>query len=360
MSAQWFGHGSCPEHWRNVRELFAVNTTEPIAQAWSRFAIRHRHIRCVPGSAMSFIQGSIERLIFAIMWWSCCQTACAMRVSSLADPNTSRSMENKRHSSVLECARSWSSYSSFIDANTIWVTITTTYHHTKLRTLAYGTGDVYTSTLGIPVASEGFTPTMTELATVVVTGITANETMETMDAALTREPPTCSSLYCTDCSLLYASYMHSLGLPQTATVPSITPPPSNSPACPVCHFQPSVSCSWSTEVDPGCTVTASDVQLFYFESDTIKYRDGVAETMIHEYAPGVTFTCPSVYLLFESLTAAVTHYGVDRNSWYCGPAGCSGIAMLGGAVWSTVGTNIDSTLICRSNGSSGKSVFVLN
>lgn len=305
--------------------------------------LRYSHSACDRPLEMTLFRFSVRSALIAALWSGQISSAAHTRSMTLSG---SESVErNHTLSSMLKCAKEWSSYDSLISANIFTGRETKTYHREKQTTLTYGTGKVYTSSAGIPVAHGTFTSTSFVVTVVTVTKTSTNWPLRTTGTARTQKTPTCSSLLWPDCSRLYSSYISSLGLPWNATVPSIDPPPFNSPACSIYNYQPWTSCHYSTEVDPGCSVSADNVQLFYFEPTTSKAHASVTDIVVHTFAPGTTFSSPSIYLLFNNLTAAAAYYGVDRYCTTCAYGNCVTSELVGAAAMATIGTMVDSTML---------------
>ena len=126
---------------------------------------------------------------------------------------------------LASCATSWAAYSSQLSSFALNTTSSTTSYSAWSTSLVSGTGDVYTTSAGIPVASGNFTPTLT---VPTVYNITSSQTFTYTTTDAPTNTPKCSFTP-KDCSRLYVSYLSSLGLSANASVPSITPAPSNSP-----------------------------------------------------------------------------------------------------------------------------------
>lgn len=251
--------------------------------------------------------------------------------------------------SLAQCASSWSSWSSLhtIYAFPLWSE--TTYNTSQRTSWALGTADVYTTSNGIPVASGSFTPT--EVVEATITYVTSTGSWST--ALPTPLPtPRCSELSPAQCSLLYVSYLASLGLASNATVPSITPAPSNSPACPTFYYQPWSTCGSSSIPFSACELSGSNVRLFYFPpqttNDTGPYANTTAPpTVVQSYAPGITFTSPSVYLSFNSLQAFSILQPWTSSCLACGTTGCSQSWSYGQSSYSPIGTPITGALLSK-------------
>ncbi|KAI9685107.1 MAG: hypothetical protein M1820_010839, partial [Bogoriella megaspora] len=213
-------------------------------------------------------------------------------------------------SSAVVCG---SSYLAYTSSTKSWYKNqgNTTKYQTKTITasITQGTGDVYTTIDGIPRVSGNFTPTVTSTYTTIYTSISVargNEPPPTNGSALAS--PTCS-VGVDECRALYTSYFNSLGIPTDATtVPSITPAPTNSPPCGDFVLRPNSNCVIS-KVPPGsCTLSGQNVEVFFFPPGTAPSNG----TVVQSYAPGVTFTSPSVYLSFDALWAYSTLVGADK------------------------------------------------
>jgi hypothetical protein len=202
------------------------------------------------------------------------------------------------------------------------------------------------------VATGNFTPTKVLTTTVTFTEHTVLTEYTTLPPSATPSQPACGSVGPANCSLLYVSYLQSLGLPLNASVPSITPVPTNSPRCPVYYYSPVVGTSWGPDDDPAnanCLITGQNVRLFYFPSATAVVGNNTVngsrgETVVYSFAPNITFTSPSVYLSFDYLTAGGTFFGGDEMMSSCGTDGCFGSG-LGGAMGETAGSSVTGAIV---------------
>ncbi|KAK4955553.1 hypothetical protein LTR10_006492 [Elasticomyces elasticus] len=202
------------------------------------------------------------------------------------------------------CAESWDSWSSSIDTlkDTYIPSLLTTYF--ALTTdITHGTANVYTSKDGIPIASGNFTPT--KVVHTVLNVTSCSETFH-LNHAATISPPSCSSISPFHCSLLYDAYLDDLGLSGDPTIPIITPAPANSPRCPANHHKQSWSaCNYQTPLIT-CSLEGSNVQLFYFPPQTSNGSAPIINaTVVQSYAPGITFTSPSLYMSLDYLSGTM-------------------------------------------------------
>jgi hypothetical protein len=257
--------------------------------------------------------------------------------------NTSGSDE-----SLLTCAASWSSYNASQPSTTSNFGSYTIYPTTTIvnTTAIYGTGDVYTYSEGIPVARGTFTPTSTGNTVVFVT--TNTSSYVTIPQTQTVTTPTCD-FSASDCSRLYASYVSSLGLAPNATIPEITPVPTNSPQCPYYYYKPFTTCyaSTTTGVTADCKLYGNSVELFYFPSQT----DGAPEPTApptYVYAPGTTFTSPSIYLSFDYLSGLRNIPGTVVNFCKtCDQGGCREMAAGAADSTSIEGTTVAGRILSK-------------
>jgi hypothetical protein len=249
---------------------------------------------------------------------------------------------------LLTCAASWSSYNATLPTITTDFGSYTTYPRTTLinTTEVYGTGDVYTTREGIPVASGDFTPTLT--INTVVTVVTTTSSYVTKSHPPATNTPSCK-FSPADCSKLYVSYISSLGLPPNASIPEITPAPANSPPCPGYYYKPFSTCYQSTQsATEDCKLYGNSVELFYFPSRT----DGAPEPTApptYSYAPGVTFTSPSIYLSFDYLSGLRNIPNtVQPVCVTCNQKGCNTNALGGGDATAYEGTTITGRILSKS------------
>ncbi|KAK3657604.1 hypothetical protein LTR56_002379 [Elasticomyces elasticus] len=250
------------------------------------------------------------------------------------------------------CAESWSSYESIQDADVTFITTTYTTVSGQTANVTYGTGDVYTTLGGIPVVSGNFTPTKVVRTVIDITTTSSTWNVVTKNDPRTTETPACSSISPSECSLLYESYLHSLGLPSNASVPSITPAPTNSPACPAYYYKAWSSCTHYRDsgTDLGtCYVEGANVQLFFFPPRTVNGTAAPNATVVQSYAPGITFTSPSIYMSFDYLSASS---GVAAMEWACSQCGslsngwgCEASAVGGGNGKQIKGTSTAGALL---------------
>jgi len=259
------------------------------------------------------------------------------------------------YASVAQCAASWSSYQAFTSTDITRVPIVVTSFNTTTTELTYGANDVYTTRSGVPVASGSFTPTKVVQTVLNITSSTTTHLRTTQNPARFSASPTCSSVSPSDCSLLYVSYLQSLGLSSNASVPSITPAPSNSPHCPKYHYKTTTGCNYWNDYGGGlgtCYVSGANVQLFYFPSKTANASNGTSITtgpIVQSYAPGVTFTSPSIYLSFDYLSAMSEIGAKESACSSCGPNGCVTHAVGGGNAREYRGTSIAGALLSECN-----------
>ncbi|KAK5701328.1 hypothetical protein LTR17_022700 [Elasticomyces elasticus] len=250
------------------------------------------------------------------------------------------------------CAESWSFYESIQDADVTYITTTYTTVSGQTANVTYGTGDVYTTLGGIPVVSGNFTPTKVVRTVIDITTTSSTWNVVTKNDPRTTETPACSSISPSECSLLYDSYLHSLGLPSNASVPSITPAPTNSPACPAYYYKAWSSCTHYRDsgTDLGtCYVEGANVQLFFFPPRTANGTAAPNATVVQSYAPGITFTSPSIYMSFDYLSASS---GVAAMEWACSQCGslsngwgCEASAVGGGNGKQIKGTSTAGALL---------------
>ncbi|KAK4892332.1 hypothetical protein LTR27_009166 [Elasticomyces elasticus] len=251
------------------------------------------------------------------------------------------------------CAESWSYYESIQDADVTYITTTYTTVSGQTANVTYGTGDVYTTLGGVPVVSGNFTPTRVVRTVIDITTTSSTWNVVTKNDPRTTETPACSSISPSECSLLYDSYLHSLGLPSNASVPSITPAPTNSPACPASYYYKAwSSCTHYRDsgTDLGtCYVEGANVQLFFFPPRTANGTAAPNATVVQSYAPGITFTSPSIYMSFDYLSASS---GVAAMEWACSQCGslsngwgCEASAVGGGNGKQIKGTSTAGALL---------------
>ncbi|KAK5687742.1 hypothetical protein LTS10_001882 [Elasticomyces elasticus] len=250
------------------------------------------------------------------------------------------------------CAESWSIYESIQSADVTCITTTYTTVSGQTADVTYGTGDVYTTLGDIPVVSGNFTPTKVVRTVIDITTTSSTWNVVTKNDPRTTETPACSSISPSECSLLYDSYLHSLGLPSNASVPSITPAPTNSPACPAYYYKAWSSCTHYRDsgTDLGtCYVEGANVQLFFFPPRTANGTAAPNATVVQSYAPGITFTSPSIYMSFDYLSASS---GVAAMEWACSQCGslsngwgCEASAVGGGNGKQIKGTSTAGALL---------------
>lgn len=256
------------------------------------------------------------------------------------------------------CSSSWSSYSSRQSKNVVVTKITTTFYNALTTNITYGTGDVYSTApgYGIPIARDNFTATSTGQRVYNITSTQIMNVDKTLNTTLAKATPTCSLITPDECSKLYVSYIASLGLPKNASVPDITPAPANSPPCPTYYYKPFSSCSNSfvTSYPNDCTIMGNSVKLFYFPSQTTTSTETVNVSatitappkVVYEYAPGTTFTSPSIYLKFDYLSAERLSQGNDAVICsVCDKNGCRETGVDGGQERNVEGTSIEGQLV---------------
>ncbi|KAI6790802.1 hypothetical protein KC361_g7698 [Hortaea werneckii] len=250
-----------------------------------------------------------------------------------------------------KCAASWSSYNAFTSTDvTYLLTTSTSTQHTHTR-LTQGTGAVYTTRDGIPVASGSFRPTKVVKSQIDITSSTTEYMTSTQHPASFNATPSCPSIKPKKCSSLYSAYLSSLGLPSNASIPAITPAPTNSPPCPQYYFRPSTSCSYyQDDVDSSCYISGQSVKVFYFPPQTANGSDvptSITSPVVQEYAPGTTFTSPSIYLSFDYLSGQRLLPATQSTCVTCGPeyGGCVTYGLGGGNALEYQGTSIAGALL---------------
>ncbi|KAI9712013.1 MAG: hypothetical protein M1820_001721 [Bogoriella megaspora] len=212
-------------------------------------------------------------------------------------------------------------------------------------TVLYGTGDIYTTSDGFSRA-HSFTATSSQVVDPTITYSTGTYTSTTVNnVSFTLPSPTCTIDFA-QCSLMFSSYLISLGLPATAihsaSIPSITPVPSNSPRCSV----GTGVASWSiAPADAGCSIHGNTVQVFYWPPATaLSAMSGNNSSQVVTQVYGNrTFTSPSVCLSFDTLYAA-TYTDLDQSCTVSNPPGATSVCAApgGGAasVFGQVYTNV--------------------
>lgn len=251
-------------------------------------------------------------------------------------------------SALATCAASWSSYSVLASTNVGFSSVVYTTATLINTTIVYGTGDVYTSYGRIPVVSGDFTPTRTANRLLNVSTTTFSQRTITSNPALITETPACS-FSPKSCSRLYASYISSLGLPNNASVPKITPAPQNSPQCPDYYYKPYSFSSLSTrsDVSEDCKLYGNSVELFYFPSRT-DGEPAPTTPVTYVYKEGTTFTSPSIYLSFDFISAT-RHIPISVDSYTisCGLKGCLTQGVGGGESLENEGTMISGRILSK-------------
>ncbi|KAI7161833.1 hypothetical protein KC349_g2551 [Hortaea werneckii] len=258
---------------------------------------------------------------------------------------------NDDFAALSKCAASWSSYKAFTSSDVTYIdTTSTSIQHTHTH-LTQGTGAVYTTRDGIPVASGSFRPTKVVKSQIVITSSTTENAPSTQHPASFDATPSCPSIKPKKCSSLYSAYLSSLGLPSNASIPAITPAPTNSPPCPQYYFRPSSSCSYYQDnVDNSCYISGQSVQVFYFPPKTANGSDvptSITSAVVQEYAPGITFTSPSIYLSFDYLSGQRLLPASQSICVTCGPEyeGCETYGVGGGNALKYQGTSIAGALL---------------
>ncbi|KAK4497512.1 hypothetical protein PRZ48_011963 [Zasmidium cellare] len=193
---------------------------------------------------------------------------------------------------------------------TSWAQWNETYNITS------ASGDVYTTIDGIPHVRGNFTPTIVGTYMQNFSEPHTSTLTRTLDANFTTPSPTCSIPF-DRCSKMWQSYLLSLGITtplDKATEPAITPMPSNRPRCSIGDSY------WSHTVatwDNTCFLSGDRVGLFYWPSATGEASAMPTPTGNKTAAPvtavsgNFTFTSPSVYLVFNTLSAVQGH-DIDR------------------------------------------------
>ncbi|KAL9093975.1 MAG: hypothetical protein Q9165_003645 [Trypethelium subeluteriae] len=126
--------------------------------------------------------------------------------------------------------------------------------------------------------------------------------------------------------------------PNATIVPSITPVPTNSPPCGAFVLQPNGTCSdfnIPPETPGSCTLYGSEAQLFFFPPATQQSNSTATNMVVQAFAPGITFTSPSVYLSFDALWASSALDGIheiDCPQYSDGITGGSTMELGGGAL----------------------------
>jgi len=90
------------------------------------------------------------------------------------------------------------------------------------------------------------------------------------------------------------------------------------------------------------------VQLFYFPSKTAN-ASITAGPVVQSYAPGVTFTSPSIYLSFDYLSAMSEIGAKESVCSRCGANGCVTYGVGGGDAREYRGTSIAGALLSECN-----------
>lgn len=222
-----------------------------------------------------------------------------------------------------------------ITAAISFLTHGTTARSLSLRrpvTTRKGSRIIYTTQDGIPRAHGTLTVTNNVTYTTTFTSITTQTNNWTVDPSFTTPEPTCTISY-DDCSSMYSSYRSSLGLPWTASLPIVTPAPSNSPRCADAvggylssHYTyASGDGCWNGFQSAPCEIIGTSVRLFYWytaDSLTIASQSALGNVSRNSTSPvtttlgDVTFTCAYNLVVvdrtiadhFLSLHAAPTVY----------------------------------------------------
>lgn len=310
-------------------------------------------------SALPFhAYASLGSYIRAGLAYSDVNTTTSTTTSTLEEPSRSPTFAGFRpkndtndFAALSKCAASWSSYNAFTSTDVTYpLTTSTSIQHTHTH-LTQGTGAVYTTRDGIPVASGSFQPTKVIKSQIIITSSTTEHAASTQHPASFNATPSCPSIKPKKCSSLYSAYLSSLGLPSNASIPAITPAPTNSPPCPQYYFRPSSSCSYYQDnVDSSCYISGQSVQVFYFPPNTVNGSDAptsITSPVVQEYAPGITFTSPSIYLSFDYLSGQRLLPASQSTCVTCGPEyeGCETYGVGGGNALQYQGTSIAGALL---------------
>ena len=126
---------------------------------------------------------------------------------------------------------------------------------------------------------------------------------------------------------MYSSYRSSLGLSANASLPSITPAPTNSPRCDdvvgdyLASGYSSEDGCWASEASE-CVVSGTSVQLFYWDTVTapgVRNNSGPVTAIYGN----LTFTSPSVYISVAAVAQTEIFYDVE----ICGDEAVGGQAL---------------------------------
>lgn len=225
-----------------------------------------------------------------------------------------------------QCQSSLVSWSSEYSENLIPYTWRNSSTYTTEHTSVYaeGVADVYTTDSDVPRAHGTLTTTANVTWSTTQTVLVVQTNYWTVAPTFTLPSPSCTIGY-DDCSALYSNYRSSLGLPWTASLPSITPAPTNSPKCfdqvgdyLSSSFTYDGSCWVGFEPAP-CDVVGTSVTLFYWPTTQESYgsTDNCSTSSTHPVTAkygNLTFTSPSVYVSIPAV--AMTTYIYDLE--FCG------------------------------------------
>lgn len=215
---------------------------------------------------------------------------------------------------------------------TFFSTTTTWYLNALVPTvLTSGTGDVYTTSDGIPVASGTFTPLQTVSTAVNITSVVPTWTHTLANLTWSAEMPLCTvdSVYC---SVLWKDYYGNVTstMSPSTTSPAPTPPPStsNQPLCNEANYHLVTSCTtWGNATNDKCVLEGANVRLFYFPPQTANtsgiYHNATASKVVQSYKGNITFTSPSIYLSFDYLSATSTRGAGGTSCLVCDLTSCS-------------------------------------
>lgn len=247
-----------------------------------------------------------------------------------------------------ECLREWLLYDSAtsVSLQIFSSNATSSRFSTYYRT--YGTGQVYRTTDGIPVASGNFTPT--KVITTVLPRVYTTVDYETITAAAVwpTSSPLCSSLDSFQRNCLCDIYYHSMGLIRNGTTVTDETISFDSTMCPFRYSSCSTE-SLTSGPDPlPCYLEGGTVQLFYFPPQTQQHstEEPITEPEVVT-SDNVTFTSPTIYLSFDYLTAFTLHSVPQVTCTSCRWQSCLIQLQLMGfpLILATVGTEIYNTLL---------------
>lgn len=167
----------------------------------------------------------------------------------------------------------------------------------------------------------------------------------------TSPSPTCTIPFAR-CSQMWQGYLLSLGITtplDKATEPAITPMPSNRPRCSI--GDPSVTYTGATW-DNTCFISGNSVGLFYWPSATASGglptpAPNITAAPVTVVRGNLTFTSPSVYLSFDTLSAIQGHDADQISYSQSVPLGASTQPenLVGGFYPETVGPTFTNVLI---------------